>query len=232
MQTDGREKRLVQAIKASPDFNSIKGNPTKVLAAIDEFSNQKDFLANIGSDKGRTVSNMIMSEKPLTLVECGGFVGYSAIFFADAMKKALTTASKAEDIHVWSIEVNQSFVDTARELVDIAGLSKNVTIVNGASGEALQRLHDEGHLKNIDLLFLDHVEALYKSDLDLAIQLGLIKAGALVIADNIIMPGAPEYKAYVNTDPKFESCGVSGLLMPGEIPVSISLFDVYGKKPC
>ncbi|CAD7961378.1 unnamed protein product [Amoebophrya sp. A25] len=53
---------------------------------------------------------------------------------------------------------------------------------------------------SIDILFLDHVKELYLSDLrDAALfsGAGLLAPGAVVIADNILKPGAPDYKKWV-----------------------------------
>ncbi|CAD7963749.1 unnamed protein product [Amoebophrya sp. A120] len=49
--------------------------------------------------------------------------------------------------------------------------------------------------KNIDLLFLDHLKHLYLSDLHLSLP--SLANNATVVADNILSPGAPDYRAWV-----------------------------------
>lgn len=57
----------------------------------------------------------------------------------------------------------------------------------------------------IDFLFIDHVKNLYLKDLKLALALGLLKPGTIVVADNVLKPGAPDYRAFVESDSRFET---------------------------
>lgn len=50
----------------------------------------------------------------------------------------------------------------------------------------LQQLAKDG--VQLDFLLLDHVKHLYLPDLQLAIKLGLLKKGSVVVADNILFP--------------------------------------------
>lgn len=93
-----------------------------------------------------------------------------------------------------------------------------------ASQHTLQRFHDEGILAEtgIDLLFMDHDEALYEPDVKLAEKLGFLdKEGALVIADNVLRPGAPEYRSYMRKNLRLsKSWGLPGFIVPGDFEVS------------
>jgi catechol O-methyltransferase len=70
------------------------------------------------------------------------------------------------------------------------------------------------------MLFLDHVEELYHIDLAVIESLDLLKSGACVVADNVLRPGAPEYRKYVRANSKLETRAIKGLIMPGEFEVS------------
>lgn len=60
--------------------------------------------------------------------------------------------------------------------------------------------------ETIDVLFLDHVKELYMADTMLAVKLGLLKPGlSLVVADNVIAPGAPEYRKWMLANKEFET---------------------------
>ena len=48
-------------------------------------------------------------------------------------------------------------------------------------------------LSHIDFLFIDHKKDLYTADLEIIENNQMLKPGSFVIADNIIIPGAPEY---------------------------------------
>ncbi len=52
-------------------------------------------------------------------------------------------------------------------------------------------------MQKVDFVFLDHVEYLYKQDLQYLMSSGFLTEGAVVVADNVLYPGAPDYRAYV-----------------------------------
>lgn len=56
---------------------------------MDEFSLKQDFLISVGPQKASVLSDLIEEHEPQVLVELGGYLGYSAIMFAVAMKKAV-----------------------------------------------------------------------------------------------------------------------------------------------
>jgi catechol O-methyltransferase len=199
----------------------MQGNPTKILEAIDHYSGQKEMLITLGPDKGRVVTDIIAAEKPKILVQLGTHVGYTAILFADCMRKQFPNDS---NIHLWAIEIEPTFVSIASELVQTAGLRDVVTVVEGSADEAMRKLKADGKLTHIDMLFIDHVEERFKPDLQVAMdELGLLKSGACVVADNILVPGAPEYREYVRSHEGLSSKGVGGLIVPGDFPVSFRI---------
>ncbi|CAL5867080.1 uncharacterized protein PFLUO_LOCUS1292 [Penicillium psychrofluorescens] len=215
---DGRELALLDHIYNHPSLNELRGNPAAIMRVMDEFAAQKDFLINIGSDKGEKVRQLILKERPAVLVELGGYVGYSAIAFGDAMRKA---AGNDQTVRLLSLEFDPLIASIAMNLVDLAGLADVVKVVVGSAADSLKRLNDEGKLaaNSIDFMFLDHVEDLYQQDLQLCERLGLLKSGALVVADNVVRPGAPQYREYVRQHSGMESWGIPGLIMPGEFDV-------------
>ena len=115
------------------------------------------------------------------------------------------------------------FAAIATKLIALAGLSDIVKVIVGPADASLKKLVDDGELKDIDLLFLDHdpPEELYLKDFKVVEQLKLLnKKGALVVADNVVRPGAPEYRKFMRAKEGWESRGVRGLIWPGEIEVS------------
>ena len=84
-------------------------------------------------------------------------------------------------------------------LVDLAGLGDVVKVIVGPSDVSIKRLHSNGALKHIDLMFLDHYKPAYTTDLKLCEQLGLITPGSVLAADNVIKPGNPPYLEYVRS---------------------------------
>lgn len=167
------------------------------------------------------MSSLVEKEKPSTVVELGGYLGYSAILFADTMRRAHEQGQGAGELKVWSLEMEAEFAAIARQLVDLAGLSDIVTVVVGPAEDSLRKLVKEGELKAVDLFFLDHVEELYVQDFKVYEELGLLKKGTVVVADNVVRPGAPEYRELVRGHERLRSEGVRGLIQPGVFEVCV-----------
>lgn len=174
------------------DLEEIRGNPAKVLAAIDEFARTKKYLMNVGEDKGKIVTDVIRETRPETMVELGGYIGYSCVLFGAAMRDA---GGK----RYWSLERNPEFAAVIASLVDLAGLSEVVKVVVGPSDASIKRLSASRTLKHIDMMFLDHYKPAYTTDLKLCEELGLVTPGSVLAADNVIKPGNPPYLEYVRS---------------------------------
>lgn len=147
---------------------------------------------NVGNFKGKIVCDLVAELKPETMVELGGYVGYSAIMFGDAVRRA---GGK----RYFSLERNPEFAAVSTMLVDLAGLRDVVRVYVGRSDASLKRLYEEGQLKHIDLMFLDHYKPAYTTDLKLCEHYGLITPGSVMAADNVIFPGNPPYLKYVRS---------------------------------
>ncbi|KAI2468764.1 S-adenosyl-L-methionine-dependent methyltransferase [Annulohypoxylon bovei var. microspora] len=189
---DGREIELLHFIYAHPHLEDMRGNPQKVLDAIDEYGKTRKYLMNIGEYKSQPIIDLIKEEKPQIIVELGGYVGYSAIAFAAAL-------SNIGGKCYYSLEMNPEFAAVVSMLVDLAGLKDVVKVVVGPGSESLKRLSKEGILKHIDLLFLDHFKPEYTPDLKTCEELGLVSKGSIYAADNVIKPGNPLYLEYVRS---------------------------------
>ncbi|KAI0862474.1 catechol O-methyltransferase [Xylaria cubensis] len=189
---DGRELELLQFVMDHPDVDQIRGDPQRVLDAIDEFGRTRKYLMNIGEYKSKTVVDLIKARKPQVMVELGAYVGYSAIAFATALREAGGTV-------YYSLEKNPEFGKVVTKLVDMAGLGDVVKVIVGSSSDSLRQLHADGALPHIDLLFLDHYKPLYTDDLKICEELGLIKVDTILAADNVVKPGNPPYLEYVRS---------------------------------
>jgi catechol O-methyltransferase len=203
---DGREIELLHYIYNHPNLEtSIRGSPTGVLAAIDEFARTQKYLMNVGEDKGRIVTSLIQEVRPRTMVELGGYIGYSSILFGAAVRDAAKDGGDGErgegmgKARYFSLERNPEFGAVIASLVDLAELSDVVKVVVGSSDASLKRLFDNGTLTKIDLMFLDHYKPAYTTDLKLCEELGLIDVGSVLAADNVVKPGNPPYLKYVRS---------------------------------
>ncbi|KAG7377116.1 hypothetical protein PHYPSEUDO_012152 [Phytophthora pseudosyringae] len=86
-------------------------------------------------------------------------------------------------------------------MVSFAGLNDQVTIIEGAFSDQLKLLQG----KTVDIYFIDHDMSLYVPDTENIIGSGTLHPGSLLIADNILIPGAPEYLKFVDEHPHLKS---------------------------
>jgi catechol O-methyltransferase len=151
---------------------------------------------NIGPRKGAFISRLIAEHKPSVMIELGGYIGYSAIKFGDAVR---SHGGK----QYLSLEVNPENAAVANMLLELAGLRDFVRVIIGSSNDSLiELIQVEKKISQIELLFIDHWKDLYLPDLWLLEELNVLKPGVSVIAaDNVIMPGAPDYLEWVRASP-------------------------------
>ncbi|KGQ01373.1 hypothetical protein PAAG_11954 [Paracoccidioides lutzii Pb01] len=190
---DGREVELLQYIYSLPNLEELRGSPSKIVEAIDQYGRDNYYLMNVGSVKGPIITSLIAAVKPQVMVELGGYVGYSAILFGDAVRKA---GGK----RYYSLEKDPVFGAVSTLLLNLAGLGDFVQVIIGPSDISLYNLHRSGTINRIDLLFLDHYKPAYVVDLKLCEQLGMIVPGSILAADNVISPGNPPYLKYVRSN--------------------------------
>ncbi|ESZ95576.1 hypothetical protein SBOR_4056 [Sclerotinia borealis F-4128] len=225
---DGREAQLLAYILSRDPIG-----PSNVLATIDEFSLQEDFLISVGPKKAVILRDLIMQEKPKVLVELGGYLGYSAVLFADAMVKANGGEAEGDaELKIYSLELDPTFAVIARKIAQIAGLEHIVEVIEGTAASSVTRLVEEGRITNVDFLFLDHVEELYEQDFKVVEALGVLRKEAVVVADNVVRPGAPEYRDFIRGNLKVEegwvSWGVKGLIWPGDFEDELEVSKFVG----
>lgn len=148
------------------------GDPRHVLECLDRFALEKRWLMSVGPDKGPLIEEMAgkLPAAPRVL-ELGAYCGYSAIMMADRF---------GEDAEIVSIELNQRAVEASRSNIEVAGLSGQIEIIHGPSSKMIEMLTG-----SFDLVFLDHWKDLYKPDLMLLEKKGLVRAGTIVVADNV-----------------------------------------------
>jgi catechol O-methyltransferase len=185
---DGREARLADYVAA----RAPRGEPAEVVRVIDEYCYNQSFMINVGDEKGQILDAAVVRAQPGRVLELGTYCGYSA----------LRMAAAAPSASIVSIEFNRANAEIARRILEHAGVGGRVTIVVGTLGDggttvdALRSKHGFG-LGSVDLVFIDHDKAAYLPDLQLIMREGWLRPGALVVADNVKIPGAPDYRAYM-----------------------------------
>lgn len=173
--------------------NARAGDPQDVLRMIDRFATEERWLMNIGPDKGPLIQELAARlPSDARILELGAYCGYSSIMLANSFGPAST---------ITSIEIDEDAARSSQANVEFAGLSNQITFIHGRSTEMIATLQGR-----FDLVFLDHWKDLYKRDLQLAEQHGLVGPGTIVVADNVGDVFDPhEYLEYVRTCGHYES---------------------------
>jgi len=78
-------------------------------------------------------------------------------------------------------------------VVEFAGLSHKVHVIMGSVEQKLHVLKDVYGIETVGAIFIDHAKERYLPDLLLVEKAGLLQKGSVLIADNVIIPGAPDY---------------------------------------
>jgi catechol O-methyltransferase len=187
---DGREEAAVQyVIKNAP-----QGDVLAAIKAIDNYAYQHKFLINVGDEKGELLDNAIKRVQPKIVLELGAYVGYSALRIARLLPK---------DGHLYSVEFNPENAKIARRMIEHAGVSAQVTFIDGYlgdGGKTLAKLKKLIPAGSLDMVFIDHDKEAYMADLKMIVESRWLKKGSVVVADNIGYPGAPVYKTYMDNE--------------------------------
>lgn len=166
------------------------GDPQSVLTAMDEFGRYYP-MYKLGDEKGAMLAKLVRDRNPIRCVEVGTFLGYSAIW---------TALQLSPGASLICVEFEQRHVDVARRLIDFAGVSDVVTILQGSGQDRVPDVVSKlGRNTPADFVFFDHCKQCYLPDLVLFENAGLIKANTVVVADNVVYPGAPDFLEYVAT---------------------------------
>ena len=182
-----KELEVLELVKKK----AIKNNPNSILKIIDDYAYKSTFLMNIGDQKGEILDKAIKDSRAINILELGVYLGYSTIRILNNM----TDNSK-----LTSIEANEKFAQIAKEHIKISGLSKNHILKIGKSSDLIPSLEEQ-----YDFVFIDHWKDLYLKDLQLLEQFGLLKQGAWVFADNVVLFNLEDYLDYVRSSPDFKS---------------------------
>jgi catechol O-methyltransferase len=186
---DGREEALGEYVAQ----HAGAGDLDDVIRVIDEFCYERSFMMNVGDEKGELLDAALRRASPRLILELGTYCGYSALRMARAMP---------EGARVVSIEFNAANAAIARRIWDHAGIDDRLSVVVGTLGDGgktmdvLETEHgfEEG---SVEFAFIDHDKDAYLPDLQRILQRGWLRAGSIVVGDNIKLPGAPGYRAFM-----------------------------------
>lgn len=176
--------------------NSKEGDAEGVLAALDHLAWEDTWFMNVGDRKGKILDDAVKAADPMLVLEIGSYIGYSAVRMGRLLK---------EGAHLYSLEYSERNAKIAQGMADWAGLKDKVSILTGSIQMTVQDIKEKYGVKQFDFVFIDHHKDLYLPDLKFLMEQGLLKKGTVVMADNVLWPGSPEYLKYVTESPEFKT---------------------------
>ncbi|CAE8603432.1 unnamed protein product [Polarella glacialis] len=214
--------RLYDVKKASQLWEYIQRNAEPgdldgVIAAVEEHFSKVKWTKVTGSARC-AVLERIVAESDLPgvrrVLECGGFVGHSALCFARALRRRWEGVGHHEknEWRVWSLEQHPLVARVARQILKYAGVlapskfraaadnlvGSGVQVIVGRSEAGIKVLARQhaGLVPTIDLMYLDHAQWRYHLDVELARSGGLLRRGSIVVGNNCLFPGRPLFIGY------------------------------------
>jgi catechol O-methyltransferase len=189
---DGREEALARHVIAT----ARAGDPDDAVRAIDDFCYRQSFMMNVGDEKGEILDRAVRRARPRRLLELGTYCGYSALRMSRIMEP---------EARLFSVEFSAANADIARRIWQHAGVADRLTVIVGSLGDGgrtvatLEKEHGFAP-GSLDFVFIDHDKAAYLPDLERIVERGWVHPGSLVVADNVKVPGAPEYRAHMRAE--------------------------------
>uniref|UniRef100_A0A8C7FR71 catechol O-methyltransferase n=1 Tax=Oncorhynchus kisutch TaxID=8019 RepID=A0A8C7FR71_ONCKI len=159
-------------------------DPQSVITAIDHFCKHREWAMNVGEEKGAV------------WIKCSFKIKSNQIYLYSPSVLELVARLLPPGVSVITLEFNPDYSDTARQVIRWSGLEEKVQQVEGASGTWIPRLKEHFGAQVFDLVFLDHWKDRYLPDTKLLKECGLIQKGTVMLADNVICPGTPDYLHY------------------------------------
>lgn len=165
-------------------------------------------LRAVGPETGQLLNILAKSLKAPTILELGTSFGYSGIWLAEA--------ARASGGKLISMELHAYKTEFAREMAGKAGLSEHIDFQIGDAVEMIRALPGGVDFVLVDLwkdLYIPCLEAFYPK----------LNPGAIIVADNMFMPGNEDVKRYgaaVRAKP-----GITSVLLPVGSGIEVSRYD-------
>jgi len=207
----------------------VSGNIMRVLARLGEQSKRErseeikalpeDKMLAITPDTGMFFKILLSAMHTKRILEIGTSVGYSTLWFAEAMIQDGTTRPEGAEKHIITVDMNHSKIERATKNFDDAGVRGMIEVLEGSARNILHQLlknfEDKSHIRKteglFDFVFFDADKENLKEYFDLVLP--MLRIGGIVAADNMLYPEdyrplMTEYSNYVRSKPFVQSVTV------------------------
>jgi len=170
----------------------------------DEVPSEKR-LNCISKNIGTFYNIMLKSIHAKNILEIGMSVGYSGLWFADAI------ISNTQNGQIITIDREQFKIDSATRNFEEAGVSSLIKIREGEARKILREIKEEFGENYFDFIFIDADKESYIEYFDLCLP--LVRKGGIIAADNILFPERfnemmADYLSHVRSNPNVQSVTV------------------------
>jgi predicted O-methyltransferase YrrM len=157
----------------------------------------------ISKNIGMFYNIMLKSINAKKILEIGMSVGYSGLWFADAVM-----SNTQSDGQIITIDRERFKIDNAKKNFEEAGVSSLIKIRDGEARKVLHDIKEEFGKNYFDFIFIDADKESYIEYFDLC--LSLVRKGGIIGADNILLPERfnemmVDYLSHVRSNPNVQS---------------------------
>jgi len=168
----------------------------------DEIPSEKR-LNCISKNIGTFYNIMLKSINAKKILEIGMSVGYSGLWFADAVM-----SNTQSDGQIITIDRERFKIDNAKKNFEEAGVSSLIKIRDGEARKVLHDIKEEFGKNYFDFIFIDADKESYIEYFDLCLP--LVRNGGMIGADNILLPERfnemmVDYLSHVRSNPNVQS---------------------------
>ena len=167
-----------------------EGDVPGMLEQINSFAKHEEWLMTVGPVKGLLLQDAARRARPRAAVlELGTYIGFGTLLLSQAV---------ANDTRILTVEPSERRALLARRLLRHAGRLGQVQVLEGKLENVLETVQREAGTTGLGLVFLDHKKDRYLPDLLLLEAAGsLLRRGTVIVADNVLTPGAPDFRAHL-----------------------------------
>jgi len=160
----------------------------------------------ISKNIGMFYNIMLKSINAKKILEIGMSVGYSGLWFADAVM-----SSTQSDGQIITIDREKFKIDKATQNFEEAGVYSLIKIREGEAKKILHEIKEEFGENYFDFIFIDADKESYIEYFDLCLP--LVRKGGIIGADNILFPERfnemmEDYLSHVRSNPNVQSVTV------------------------